>query len=105
MARLKITVLERTYNKEIADEYASAEFLERGGGGPCPRFVEGQTFFSEGTDRPAGFCDRAWSDIYGEIRMVRSGGAHDFMKQPGSAMGNCTSGIRPVIFRIESVDA
>ena len=105
MAGLKITVLERTCNKELAEAFGSIEFLERDGGGPCSRFEDGQTFLLSVAECPSGFCERAWSDIQGEVRTVLSGGAHDFMKRPGSALGNCTSGIRPVIFRIERVDS
>ena len=103
MPELRITVVERTYNEEIAQAYGSASFKASGGLGPCPGFEDGQIFLVEGMDRPAGFCERAWSDIQGELRTVRYGGAHDFMKHPGSALGNCTSGIRPVVFRIECV--
>jgi len=103
MTRLRITVLERTFNREIAESYGSDAFKTGDSFGPCPRFEDGQGFLWDGAAPPPGFCPRAWADIHGEIRMVQSGGAHDFLKRPHAAISCCTDGIRPVVFRIERV--
>jgi len=104
MARLKITVLERTFNREIAEAYGSDAFKTGTDFGPCPSFEDGAEIVLDGIAPPPGFCPRAWADIHGEVRMVANGGAQDFMRRPHSALSCCTNGIRPVIFRIERID-
>jgi uncharacterized repeat protein (TIGR04076 family) len=103
MARLKITVLERTFNEEIAEAYGSAGFKAGRGFGPCPNFRDGQSFVLDGLRKPLDFCSWAWADIHRAIRTVAFGGEDDFMKIPGSALGCCTDGMKPVIFRIERI--
>jgi len=104
MTRLKITVLERAFNREIAEAHGSAAFKTGSDFGPCSSFEDGEEILLDEIAPPPGFCPRAWADIYGEIRTVANGGGHDFMKHPDSAISCCTNGIRPVIFRIERID-
>jgi len=101
MTRLKLTVLERTFNREIAEAYGAEAFKRGGDFGPCSRFKDGEVIRLDGITPPPEFCPRAWADIHGEVRMVASGGGQDFVKRPGSAISCCTDGIRPVVFRIE----
>ena len=103
MTRLKLTVLERTFNREIAEAYGAEAFKRGGDFGPCSRFEDGKVFCLDGITPPPGFCPRAWADIHGEVHMVANGGEQDFTKRHGSAISCCTDGIRPVIFRIERI--
>lgn len=105
MAKLKITVLERTFNPEIAEEYGSDGFKQGRGFGPCPNFIDGQEFVLDGLSRPERFCSWAWADIHGAVRTIAFGGEHHFMKTRGSAISCCTDGMKPVIFKLERVDS
>lgn len=53
MNRVKITVLRRTLQEDLAGEYG-AEGL-----GKCPMLREGQVFYADYA-KPDGFCDEAW---------------------------------------------
>ncbi len=57
MKKVKITVLRRTLQEDLAKEYG-AENLGR-----CPIFEEGQVFYGDWA-KPEGFCDEAWKAIY-----------------------------------------
>ncbi len=57
MQKCRITVLKRTLNQEIADQYCASAVA------PCPCFEEGQQFLAS-FDQPAGFCGWAWNDLY-----------------------------------------
>jgi len=103
MNRVRITVIERTLNPEIAEEYGSAEYKSSSADGRCPRFRDREALTLDGLEKPAGFCDRAWADIQGALRTVAHGGEHSFMVSRGAAIVCCTDGIRPVVFRIERV--
>ncbi len=98
MSKLKITVLKRTFNQELADEYCLPT-------SPCPQFTEGQEFIVERGARPADFCDWAWNDLNKVWVALRHGG--DFggwMKNEKSLVECCTDGIRPVVFKLELID-
>jgi len=104
MSRCKITVIKRTVNPELADEYCTGRVS------PCECFSEGQEFVC-GLEKPAGFCDWAWRDIHPMIAVLLAGGdfSHGefegWMKDAGTMIACCTDGIRPVIFRIERIDS
>ena len=57
MKKVKITVLKKHFDKELAAEYG-AEGL-----GACPMLREGQVFYADYA-KPEGFCDEAWKAIY-----------------------------------------
>ena len=57
MHKVKITVLRRTLQKDLAEEYG----IE--GLGACPLLQEGQVFYADYA-RPDGLCDEAWKAIY-----------------------------------------
>ncbi len=103
MKQVKITVLKRTYEKEIIDEYAMS------GVEPCPVFQEGQVFYA-GRGKPTGFCDTAWKCIFQYVFALANGGGRegfffgDWVKEPGVAISCCNDGLRPVIFKIEATD-
>lgn len=105
MAKLRITVLERAFNEEIAEAYGFVGFKSGRGFGPCPNFEDGQAFVLDGLNKPDNFCNWAWADIHGAIRTVAFGGEHDYMLTRGSAISCCTDGMKPVIFKLERVDS
>lgn len=81
MKKVKITILQTTFNKELAEVYGAD------GLGPCPMMKEGQVFYADYA-KPDGFCDEAWKAVYQcesrvEQELGKSGGnaAKDMTKQ------------------------
>ncbi len=102
LPRLKITVLKRTIDQELIDEY-----LENPGGhaGKCDQLKDGQEFIVEQIWLPpAGFCAWAWADIRQDLLTAVSGGTFPGMKDPGVVISGCSDWFRPVIFKIETID-
>lgn len=102
MKRIKITVLRRMLNKDLAEEYCKEE------SGLCEVFSEGQEFiydhYGEGS-KPENFCEWAWNDIYKiVIALASNGDFKAWMKDEGTMINCCTDGIRPVVFKIERID-
>ena len=104
MAKIKITVVERTFNQDITEEFGSAKFLAGAGNGPCARFEDGQEFILNGLSKPEGFCDWAWADIHREIRIVGFRGGMPNVNKPQSAICCCTDGMKPVVFHVERIE-
>ncbi len=100
----KITVLKRTLDKELAEEYG-AEGLSL-----CPFMEDGQVFYAD-FRKPEGFCDEAWKSIYQYAFALAHGAGdeefyfNDWTKDPGVAIACCNDGLRPVVFKMEAVDA
>jgi uncharacterized repeat protein (TIGR04076 family) len=101
MPRCKITVLQRTVNRELADEY-----LDVGDGfGACTQFSDGQEIVVEHPFRmPEGFCPWAWADIRADVMTIAAGGDLPWIKRRGTAIAGCTDWFRPVIFRVERIE-
>jgi uncharacterized repeat protein (TIGR04076 family) len=103
MAKCKITVLRRMYNKDLAQEYCVNPEA-----GVCSAFQEGQTFLLEDASKPPGFCEEAWSAITRYVFAFVSGGGGFFsgrwMKDENTMIACCNDGIRPVVFKLERVD-
>ncbi len=103
MKKCKITVLKRTFDKELAEEYGAD------GIGACPLLKEGQVFYAD-WECPEGFCNEAWKAVYQYVFTLAHGGAKelfyngDWVKKPGVAICSCNDGIRPVIFKIEAAN-
>ena len=103
MNRVKITVLKRTFDQELADEYGA------NGLGPCPMLRQGDVFFADYA-KPDGFCDEAWKAIYQYVFALAHGSGKelfyygDWIRKPGVAICSCNDGIRPVIFKLEATD-
>jgi uncharacterized repeat protein (TIGR04076 family) len=103
MPQVKITVLKKTLNPELAEQYCIDSVTS------CPCFEAGQVFTC-GLAKPEGFCDWAWRDIHPMVAVLLTGGnfSHGifkgWMKNDGTMIGCCTDGIRPVIFGIERID-
>ena len=103
MKKVKITVLKKTLDAELAQEYG-AEGL-----GPCPMLRQGQTFEADYA-MPEGFCPEAWKAIYQYIFALAHGCEKelfyygDWIRVPGVAICSCNDGLRPVIFKLEATD-
>jgi uncharacterized repeat protein (TIGR04076 family) len=102
MPRCKITVLKRTINQDLIDEYLDDE---NKGMKPCELLKEDQEFILDRYYRaPEGFCDWAWADIRYDILTLAYGGNMPGMKQPGTLIVGCTDWFRPVIFKVERIN-
>lgn len=53
MKKVKITVMECTFNKELADKYAGEGLTA------CTYNTKGQFFYTNGWQKPEGLCDNA----------------------------------------------
>lgn len=101
MKKVKITVLKKTFDQELADEYG-AEGLTS-----CPMLREGQVFYGDYA-KPDGFCDEAWKAIYQYVFALSHGASTDvfyygdWIRKPGVAICSCNDGLRPVIFKLEA---
>lgn len=104
MSKCKITVLKRSLNSELAKQFIGMEVEQ------CPSFKEGQEFILDFAQKPEGFCDWAWNDIYKTYVTIARGGNFStdmfegWMKNDKSMITCCTDGIRPVIFNIERIE-
>lgn len=103
MKKVKITVLQTTFNADLAKEYG-AEGLTA-----CPMMKEGDVFYADYA-KPAGFCDEAWKAIYQYVFALAHGASNslfyygDWIRKPGVAICACNDGLRPVIFKLEATD-
>ncbi len=89
----KITVLKKMFNEDLYRQYPY------GWPYPCGRLEEGQEFVTNYRwDCPEGFCSWAWRDLLPSIHSIHGGS--QFV-----AIGSCTDGLRPVLFKLERVDA
>ncbi len=99
MKQIKITVMKKVCHADLISQYENP--LEN----PCDMEV-GQTFISDGMNKPAGLCQSAWDSMSAFV-MALSHGAEDFysgwMKNKKSVMLSCNDGFRPVSFLIEVV--
>ncbi len=101
MKPVRITVLKRTFQKEIADAYAVE------GLGYCELCKEGQVFVSNGWEKPEGLCESAWQSMSHFVFALSHGGEDflkDWMKERNSAVISCNDGCRPVIFLVEAME-
>lgn len=103
MKKVKITVLKKHLDTELAIEYG-AEGLTA-----CPMLRTGQVFYADYA-KPDGFCDEAWKAIYQYVFALSHGDGSglfyygDWIRKPGVAICSCNDGLRPVIFKLEATD-
>ncbi len=103
MKKCKITVLKKTFDKELAEEYGAVGLTS------CPMLKEGQVFYADYAC-PEGFCNEAWKAIYQYVFALSHGAGNgvfyygDWIRKPGVAICSCNDGLRPVIFKIEATD-
>jgi uncharacterized repeat protein (TIGR04076 family) len=97
---VKITVLETTFNKELAEKYGVA------GLGTCPVNKPGQVYISKGGLKPEGLCDDAWIPLERFVFAMSHGVSEffpDWIRIPDTTINCCNDGIRPVIFKCEAM--
>ncbi len=104
MKKVKITVLKTTLDKALAAEYG-VEGLTA-----CTAMKPGQTFYTD-FRKPEGLCDEAWKAIYQYVFALAHGADNEvfydsgtWIKVPGVAICSCNDGLRPVIFKLETMD-
>ena len=103
MKKVKITVLRKMFNEDLAKEYGAAGLR------PCPMLREGQVFYADYA-KPDGFCDEAWKAIYQYVFALAHGATKepfyygDWISKPGMAICSCNDGLRPVIFKLDATD-
>ena len=103
MKKVKITVLRKTFNDDLAAEFGAA------GLGKCPMLNEGQVFYADYA-KPEGLCDEAWKAIYQYVFALAHGADGglfyygDWIDKKGVAICCCNDGLRPVIFKLEATD-
>lgn len=102
MAECRITVLKRTFHKDLATTYLLPETAAKIG--RCNCFREGQEFiFDDSLQPPSEFCSWAWADIRSQLMTILCGGDWPDTK-PGTCIACCSDGIRPVIFQIQRME-
>lgn len=105
MKKVKITVLRRTLQEDLVDQYGVKDL------GRCPMLNEGQVFYAS-YSKPHGMCDEAWKAIYQYVFALAHMGKgtkelwyyKDWIREPGVAICSCNDGLRPVIFKLEATD-
>ncbi len=103
MKKVKITVLRKTFQEDLAKEYGVENLTS------CPLLKEGQVFYADWA-KPDGFCDEAWKAIYQYVFALAHGVGNelfyykDWIKTKGIAICSCNDGLRPVIFKLEATD-
>ena len=104
MPKCKITVLKRTINQDLIDEYLDDSYKHTG---PCDCFEEGEEFVIDPSVVPEDFCARcawAWADIRKDILTVAMGANMPGIRQSGTVITGCTDWLRPVIFKVERME-
>ena len=102
MVTIQITVL-KTYVFKEFQRYCD-ETIQK-----CPVFKEGQIFVTT-YEKPDGFCDWAWRDLYPYIASLMTGGNFSegifdgWMKDKDTMIAGCTDGIRPVVFELKRLE-
>ena len=100
MKKCKITVMKKTFYKDLSEKYENP--IEHA----CD-IEEGQVFIANGWKKPEGLCDSAWETMSAFVLALSHGGENFYdgwMKNPRSAMISCNDGFRPVSFLIETLE-
>ncbi len=97
MKTVKITAIRKASYPDLMAQYENE--IEHA----CD-VLEGQVWYSENGQMPAGFCPSAWQSMAYFVKELAEGGGNFYdgwMKDPHSAMISCNDGFRPVSFYIE----
>ncbi len=100
MKRVKITVIRMARYDDLIESYENP--IEHA----CD-MKEGQTFISNGMERPEGLCESAWQSMSAFVMTLACGGEDIYdgwMKNKRSAMISCNDGFRPVSFLLETME-
>ena len=101
-AKCRVTVLKRTINQDLVDEYLDEEYHDVK---PCEVVKEGQVFVLDLMQEvPEDLCTWAWADIRKDMIALASGADMPGIKYPGTAIAACSDWFRPVYFKIERLD-
>lgn len=102
MKKCKITVVGAYFLEDLAKEYASLAL------GQCELHTVGQVYYSNGWQKPKGFCDNAWKSMQEYVMTLAHGGRNIFnggwVNDEKIAIVCCNDGLRPVSFKIEATD-
>ncbi len=101
MKNVKITVLERTINEKLIEEYGNPKLSL------CPYNKVGQEYISVEGAKPDGFCEEAWT-AFGKYAFALVHGSDGFwptwIEKRHISINSCNDGLRPVIFKLEVID-
>jgi uncharacterized repeat protein (TIGR04076 family) len=98
----RVTVLKRTLNQDLVDEFLEEEYRALG---LCDCFSDGQQIVIDDYGAvPEGFCPSAWADIRKDLFGVAMGANVPGLRQPGTTIASCTDWFRPVLFKIERIE-
>ncbi|MFW9968891.1 MAG: TIGR04076 family protein [Candidatus Odinarchaeota archaeon] len=103
MPKCRITVLKRTLNQDLIDEYIEDRLKDIKA---CDIFEDGQEIIIDPNlgKVPEGFCHWAWCDIRHDVMTIASGGNVRWIKDEGTIITGCSDWFRPVIFKIERLE-
>ena len=105
MPKDKITLLKRTINHDLIDEYLDDSYKDTGF---CECFRKREEFVIDPLAVPEDFCARcarAWAEIHKNILTVAMGANMPRIRQPGTVITGCMDWLRSVIFKVESMDS
>ena len=106
ISKCKITVVKRTINQDLIDEFIDEKYRDHIK--PCEIFKDNQEFLLEEENAfsqpPADFCASAWADIRKDIFTIAFGANIPGIKYPGTVITGCTDWFRPVIFKVERIE-
>lgn len=102
MAIIKITVVKTLSTKDL---FGDKPPVTPTGEDVCPRHKVGQEYIFDPGQVPEGFCPWAYADIQRDITHIRLGGSFPWVQEKGTILSSCTDGARPVIFKIELLEA
>ncbi len=93
---LKITAIRKTEYKDLMEEYELPQ------DNPCNINV-GDTFYTDGINKPEGLCDSAWETILPFIKSIldKKPLFDNWMRDETKSIVSCNDGFRPVSFLIE----
>ena len=99
LAKVKITVLKRMYNADLAEEYRPN--IKQ----PCQACADGQEYVVEGLNCPPDFCGWAWSDIHRIVFALQVDGRFDHWTVDRNIMiATRSDAIKPVAFKVERIE-
>lgn len=96
---VRITAMRQTVYRDLMARYENP--IEHA----CDITV-GQTFVSQGAQRPPGLCESAWESMRPFVEALARGEGDFYdgwMRNPRSAMISCNDGFRPVSFYLETL--
>lgn len=100
MKKVKLTVMRMAQYDDLIEKYENP--IEH----TCDMRL-GQSFVSENAQRPEGFCESAWGNVFPFVMTLAHGGGDlydGWMKNEHSAMISCNDGFRPVSFLLETIE-